>query len=119
MDPLHEEDAGVKIEIIDMEEAMKNDAIQTALEAMKLSDIEMDIASHIKREFDHKHAPTWHCIVGKKFGSFVTHEAKVPSSRMALPLQRLLTYLSPQCFIYFYMKNLAILLFKVSKTPSF
>ncbi|CAN0404393.1 unnamed protein product, partial [Hapterophycus canaliculatus] len=35
-----------------------------------------DIAAFIKKEFDKKHNPTWHCIVGRNFGSYVTHETK-------------------------------------------
>ena len=30
--------------------------------------IEKDIAQFIKKEFDKKHSPTWHCIVGRNFG---------------------------------------------------
>ena len=51
-----------------------------------------DIAAFIKKEFDKKYNPTWHCIVGRNFGSYVTHETKH--------------------FIYFYMGQIAILLFK-------
>jgi dynein light chain LC8-type len=32
-----------------------------------------DIAQHIKKQFDDRKGPTWHCIVGRNFGSFVTH----------------------------------------------
>ena len=39
-----------------------------------------------------KYAPTWHCIVGRNFGSYVTHETKH--------------------FIYFYLGQVAVLLFK-------
>ena len=35
-----------------------------------------DVAAYIKKEFDKKYNPTWHCIVGRNFGSFVTHETK-------------------------------------------
>ena len=35
-----------------------------------------DIAAFIKKEFDKKHKATWHCIVGRNFGSYVTHETK-------------------------------------------
>jgi hypothetical protein len=28
------------------------------------------------QEFDKKYTPTWHCIVGRNFGSYVTHETK-------------------------------------------
>ncbi|VDO93162.1 unnamed protein product, partial [Heligmosomoides polygyrus] len=38
--------------------------------------IEKDIAAYIKKEFDKKYNPTWHCIVGRNFGSYVTHETK-------------------------------------------
>ncbi len=43
-------------------------------------------------QFDDRKGPTWHCIVGRNFGSFVTHETKH--------------------FIYFYLGHCAILLFK-------
>ncbi|KAF5663066.1 dynein light chain lc8-type [Fusarium heterosporum] len=61
-------------------------------EAMAKFTIEKDIAQHIKRTFDERKGPTWHCIVGRNFGSFVTHETKH--------------------FIYFYLGHCAILLFK-------
>ena len=38
--------------------------------------MEKDIAAYIKKEFDKKYNPTWHCIVGRNFGSYVTHETK-------------------------------------------
>ena len=31
--------------------------------------IEKDIAAYIKKEFDKKYNPTWHCIVGRNFGA--------------------------------------------------
>lgn len=31
--------------------------------------IEKDVAAYIKKEFDSKHGPTWHCIVGRNFGA--------------------------------------------------
>lgn len=51
-----------------------------------------DVAAYIKKEFDKKYNPTWHCIVGRNFGSYVTHETKH--------------------FIYFYLGQVAVLLFK-------
>ncbi|PSR87188.1 dynein light chain [Coniella lustricola] len=65
---------------------------RTAQEAMAKFTIEKDIAQHIKKTFDERKGPTWHCIVGRNFGSFVTHETKH--------------------FIYFYLGHCAILLFK-------
>jgi dynein light chain LC8-type len=68
------------------------DAIDCACKALALYNIEKDVAAHIKKEFDKKYNPTWHCIVGRNFGSYVTHETKN--------------------FIYFYLGQVAILLFK-------
>ncbi len=44
-------------------------------------------------EFDKRYGPTFHCVVGRNFGSYVTHETKH--------------------FIYFYLGQVAVLLFKV------
>jgi hypothetical protein len=38
--------------------------------------IEKDVAMHIKRTLDERKGQTWHVIVGRNFGSFVTHETK-------------------------------------------
>jgi dynein light chain LC8-type len=38
------------------------------MQAMEKFTIEKDIAAFIKKEFDRKHNPTWHCIVGRSFG---------------------------------------------------
>lgn len=62
----------------DMSEEMQQDAVDCATQAMEKYNIEKDIAAFIKREFDKKYNPTWHCIVGRNFGSYVTHETKVP-----------------------------------------
>lgn len=76
----------------DMVPAMQDEAIRISLQALEKFNIEKDIAAYIKKEFDKKYAPTWHCIVGRNFGSYVTHETKH--------------------FIYFYLGQVAILLFK-------
>merc|ERR1711916_36284 len=76
----------------DMSEDMQQDAVDCAMAALDKHNIEKDIAAHIKKEFDRKYHPTWHCIVGRNFGSYVTHETR--------------------CFIYFYLGQVAILLFK-------
>ena len=60
----------------DMEENMQKEAIDVAFQALDKFNIEKDIAVYIKKEFDKKHNPTWHCIVGRNFGSHVTHESK-------------------------------------------
>eukprot|EP00406_Dinophysis_acuminata_P003130 CAMPEP_0179228036 /NCGR_PEP_ID=MMETSP0797-20121207/9620_1 /TAXON_ID=47934 /ORGANISM="Dinophysis acuminata, Strain DAEP01" /LENGTH=123 /DNA_ID=CAMNT_0020935079 /DNA_START=125 /DNA_END=494 /DNA_ORIENTATION=- len=76
----------------DMAEDMQQDAIDCATQALEKYNIEKDIAAFIKKEFDKKYNPTWHAIVGRNFGSYVTHETKH--------------------FIYFYLGQVAILLFK-------
>ncbi|KAF0739112.1 hypothetical protein Ae201684P_015227 [Aphanomyces euteiches] len=76
----------------DMHEDMQQDAVDCASQALEKYNIEKDIAAFIKKEFDKKYNPTWHCIVGRNFGSYVTHETKH--------------------FIYFYLGQVAILLFK-------
>lgn len=45
-------------------------------QALEKYNIEKDIAAFIKKEFDKKYNPTWHAIVGRNFGSYVTHETK-------------------------------------------
>eukprot|EP00435_Cladocopium_sp_Y103_P052405 s1146_g16.t1 len=76
----------------DMAEDMQQDAIDCATQALEKYNIEKDIAAFIKKEFDKKYNPTWHCVCGRNFGSYVTHETKH--------------------FIYFYLGQVAILLFK-------
>ena len=68
------------------------DAVECATQAMEKFNVEKDIAAYIKKEFDKKYNPTWHCIVGRDFGSYVTHETKH--------------------FVYFYLGKVAVLLFK-------
>lgn len=50
------------------------------------------LARALKKEFDDAYGPAWHCVVGKSFGSFVTH--------------------SPAGFLYFSIDSLYVLLFK-------
>lgn len=104
----------------DMSEEMQQDAVDCATQALEKYNIEkvcqavqwsdvvglfvldflflihynffQDIAAYIKKDFDKKYNPTWHCIVGRNFGSYVTHETRH--------------------FIYFYLGQVAILLFK-------
>jgi len=76
----------------DMSEDMQQDAVDCATQALEKYNIEKDIAAFIKKEFDKKYNPTWHVIVGRNFGSYVTHETKH--------------------FIYFYLGQVAILIFK-------
>ncbi|CAH8829515.1 unnamed protein product [Trichobilharzia szidati] len=76
----------------DMNPDMQDDAVHVAASALDKFEVEKDVAAYIKKEFDRKYNPTWHCIVGRHFGSYVTHET--------------------QNFIYFYLEDRAVLLFK-------
>ena len=80
--------------VCDMDEhgEMKADAINVAHGACEQFVQEKDISKHIKQYFDSKYGPTWHCIVGSDFRSFVTHESKH--------------------FIFFYHGKVAICLYK-------
>ncbi|KAL2137916.1 hypothetical protein VTI28DRAFT_7842 [Corynascus sepedonium] len=90
--PVAREKLEAQIKSADMTDDMQQEVVEVAQEAMAKFTIEKDIAQHIKRTFDERKGPTWHCIVGRNFGSFVTHETKH--------------------FIYFYLGHCAILLFK-------
>ena len=76
----------------DMTKEMIEEAREHATKAFETESQERAIASYIKREFERKHKGVWHCIVGKNFGSYVTHETKA--------------------YIYFYVGQMAVLLWK-------
>lgn len=61
------------IKNVDMSEEMQQESVDIAIAALEKYSIEKDIASLVKRDFDRKYGPTWHVVVGKNFGSFVTH----------------------------------------------
>ncbi|KAF8491577.1 dynein light chain type 1-domain-containing protein [Russula emetica] len=77
---------------VDMSEEMQQESVDIASAALEKYNIEKDIAAQIKKEFDKRYGPTWHVVVGRNFGSYVTHETKH--------------------FIYFYIGSLAILIWK-------
>ena len=52
----------------------------------------LKVVEEVKSEFDERWGPSWHCVMGKSFGSFVTHET--------------------QNFMYFYLGDKACMLFK-------
>lgn len=67
------------IKNVDMTQEMQDEVIECANQALEKFNIEKDIAAHIKREFDKRYGTTWHCIVGKNFGSYVTHGMSICS----------------------------------------
>ena len=76
----------------DMADDMQQAATDLAITALDKFQVEKDVAGFIKKEFDKRYNPTWHCVVGRNFGSYVTHETKH--------------------FVYFYVGQVAVLLFK-------
>ncbi|KAL1457053.1 hypothetical protein WDU94_001729 [Cyamophila willieti] len=53
---------------------MQNVVIAVAKAAYDRSTSFDDLAEIIKKEFENKYGPIWHCIVGQGFGSMVTHD---------------------------------------------
>ena len=49
-------------------------------------------AESIKNEFDQRWSPHWHVIIGRNFGSYVTHETKN--------------------FLFFYLDDKEVMMFK-------
>ncbi|XP_062207490.1 uncharacterized protein LOC133909184 [Phragmites australis] len=82
----------IQLKSADMKEDMRQEAFDIARVAFEKHSLEKDIAEYIKKEFDKNYGPTWHCIVGRNFGSYVTHETNY--------------------FVYFYIDSKAVLLFK-------
>ncbi|KAG6755332.1 hypothetical protein POTOM_041153 [Populus tomentosa] len=80
----------------DMLQTMQQDALDLAAKALDFFDATdaIAIARFIKQEFDRMYGPGWQCVVGRDFGSFVTH--------------------CFGCFIYFQVGSLSILLFRGS-----
>lgn len=76
----------------DMTKEMIEEAREQAVKAFESETSERAIATSIKKHFEVKHKGVWHCIVGKNFGSYVTHETKA--------------------YIYFYVGQMAVLLWK-------
>ncbi|KAI1334378.1 hypothetical protein F5Y15DRAFT_401681 [Xylariaceae sp. FL0016] len=99
-----------QIKSADMTDDMQQEALDVAQEAMGKFTIEKDIAQHIKKTFDERKGPTWHCIVGRNFGSFVTHGIPQSESWIVSGIADL--HLETKHFIYFYLGHCAILLFK-------
>lgn len=84
----------VTVKNVDMEAEQQELAIALAKEGM-LNDFTLrEIAGRVKRAFDAKYGTTWHCVVGKNYGSYCTHETRG--------------------FIFFYADSLAFMLFKTT-----
>ncbi|XP_057498094.1 uncharacterized protein LOC130782717 [Actinidia eriantha] len=59
----------------DMPEDMLSHAMELAYMALDLHEVSdcQSIARYIKQKLDDVYGPAWHCVVGKDFGSCITH----------------------------------------------
>merc|ERR1712167_463776 len=62
------------VKLVDMEDEMKNFAIHEAEKALDASSSEKLLSSYMKSTFEKRYKGVWHCIAGRNFGGFVTHE---------------------------------------------
>lgn len=91
-------DRKIVIKNVDMKPEMLPVVYEKASEAMEKFIVDgnkkelKEIAAFLKREFDKKFGTTWQCIVGNSFGAWVTYEKGN--------------------YIYFYIGQWAILLYK-------
>ncbi|QBM87878.1 dynein light chain LC8-type [Metschnikowia aff. pulcherrima] len=58
----------------DLAEEMQVRVLELAAEALGAYRIERDVATYLKKELDLLYGASWHVVVGKSFGSHVTHE---------------------------------------------
>jgi|EP00505_MAST-04D_sp_SCG-Rhode-Island_P004484 dynein light chain LC8-type len=80
------------IKTSEMNPELSEKALRIAADAIEVESTEQHMAAYIKREMEKEVGGTWHCFVGRKFSSFVTHEQGF--------------------FIYFYVGQMGICLFK-------
>ncbi|GMH77761.1 hypothetical protein TL16_g07519 [Triparma laevis f. inornata] len=81
---------GAKVKTpVDMPDDMLKDAVQTTIGALQeCENFDKDgneVVAQLKKYMDQKWTPNWHVVIGKNFGSFVTHETR--------------------CFLYFYYQT--------------
>lgn len=58
----------VVVKCFSMREDMMLYATQVGTEALQHSNTRKDVAEYVKKCFDRKYGPLWHCIVGRDFG---------------------------------------------------
>ncbi|KAK8586592.1 hypothetical protein V6N13_010180 [Hibiscus sabdariffa] len=98
-------DLNVRLRSADMPVTMQERAIRRARAVLdanpdntkRPSPNPTQVAMCLKKEFDALYGPAWHCIVGKSFGSFVTHAGGG--------------------FVYFSVDKFCFLLFKTEVRP--
>lgn len=91
---LNDYDDSIVVKSTDLPATYEQDMIELVRTAFRKYDLtnQRELAGFLKRSADKRFAPCWHCIVGRQFSSYVTHEMNG--------------------FIYFTKGPLSILLFK-------
>ncbi|KAA3670981.1 dynein light chain LC8-type [Paragonimus westermani] len=56
----------------EMPESTQEDVITAVLEATQQYDTEKDVSAYVKKVFDKKYGPTWHCILGHEYARLDT-----------------------------------------------
>ena len=79
--------------VCEMTQELKEEVETQINKALDKFSAEKDISSYLKKHFDSKHGPNWHCCVGKHFASYVSYYAKH--------------------YIFFYIGQMAVLLYKL------
>lgn len=88
------------VKISAMKPDMEQDCVDAAAHALferRLVE-QRAIAQFIKRELDRKYGPTWHVVVGRSFGSYVSHD--------------------DQNFVYFFVGDCGFLIWRTASQPS-
>mmetsp|Transcript_7064 Transcript_7064/g.11377 ORF Transcript_7064/g.11377 Transcript_7064/m.11377 type:complete len:88 (+) Transcript_7064:40-303(+) len=80
------------VKAFDMDQDTLEFAINQTSYALDNFTSEKEIASYLKQQFEAKYQPNWHCLVGRHFASYVTHEKS--------------------CYCYFYIGQMGVMLFK-------
>ncbi|KAJ2996613.1 hypothetical protein NUW58_g912 [Xylaria curta] len=97
--PAAREKLDAQIKSADMTEDMQQEAIDVAQEAMGKFTIEKDIAQHIKKTFDERKGPTWHCIKRNTSSTFTSAIAPFYSSRLSKPLTNEIRAVEPAVWV--------------------
>ena len=61
----------------DMSEEIQSDALLIVTEALEKFKSEKDIVENIEDTMNKKHLPTWHCVIGPHYGSYVTPQTRL------------------------------------------
>lgn len=86
------------IKVSAMHPDIEQDCVDCAAHALETFQEQKALAQWIKRELDLKYGPTWHCICGRQFGSYVSHHDR--------------------SFLYFFIGDLGFLIWKTEPESS-